>query len=124
MTALVAAFLSTQWFCTSPLALPIDPLMIPVSPVTLTLTAGDDGSFHAIGEMRADIDARPVRWSGSWSVFDAQLAMIGPWETELNTVEVRGFSNVVRADVLLMTLREGDHKGLSLRCLQHQERAE
>lgn len=122
MTPLVAAFLSTQWLCTSPLALPIDPLMVPISPISLTLTADGDGSFHATGEMRADITARPVRWTGNWSMIEAQLAMIGPWETELNTVEVRGFSSVMQADVLLMTLRQSDHKGLTLRCLQQKER--
>lgn len=121
MSAVLSAFLAASWLCISPLAVPANPALLPASPVTLALTAEADGAFSATGQSLFGSEPVPLEWQGNWSVHDAQLAMIGRWSLGHSTAEMRGFSSVMRADVLILGLRDDNGAGLTLRCLTQRE---
>lgn len=118
MSALISAFVAVAWMCTSPLTLPANPQIVPLSPVTLALTADKDGSFIATGTALSGDTPNAVTWTGRWSVIDADLALIGPWQEGSRITEMRSLSTVAKADVLILNLRETEHKGHTLRCLE------
>lgn len=121
MSALLAAFVTGAWMCTSPLTITADPLVPPLSPVTLTFSALADQTFAAQGQSLTATEQERVDWTGTWDVYDARLALIGAWQTDTGESEMRAFSSVFEADVLILNIRDEKGWGLPLRCLKQED---
>lgn len=115
MTDAASLFTALAWACTAPVAMPTDPVMTPLPPLTLFLYAGHKGVFEATGNSYENGATEPVTWSGTWIAYDEGLALVGPWSDADGTRVMQAHSSHLDEDELLLDLRQGT-SGLTLSC--------
>ncbi|MEL6452575.1 MAG: hypothetical protein AAFQ19_15060 [Pseudomonadota bacterium] len=123
MSALAAlALMATHWTCTSPLSLGPDADIL--TPVSFELTLAPDGRLHAVGVERIGRRAFDFRWSGRWTAHERQVVMIGAKtypDAARAQAELRGVSQRVEQDVLVLNLTEAGPWMTLIRCLPQRE---
>ncbi len=103
---------AAEWFCQTGLEQG-DP---PQSALAFRLVLGPDGGFQAEGRRHG----RGFGWSGHYTEYDAQLAMIGALQAGPTPVEARALSRRMQEDVLILSLHEAETH--MVRCLRHDLR--
>ena len=118
---------ASVWHCER--ALSPDDTVLGMSDTQFALNLMSDeetsGRFVAISHGSWD-GFRNWRWSGHWTDFDGQIAMIGQFaargrdpffdDAAKASLQTRGFSSVFQPDALVMTLRRGEDTAM-VRCL-------
>ena len=118
---MLASLAQNDWYCSSALMPGVDQ---PHSAVRVDFTLSDDGAFEAKGTIVPTGDTHQFGWSGSWTLIDGQLAMIG--QTRGRTFglarsgEMRAMANLTQADVILLNLSHDTSSGRALRCLTYK----
>ena len=120
--------LANPWSCDGALS-PSD-RVLGTSDTKFTLYFTDTGQFRATGHHPTD-SFRSWQWSGQWTTFDGEIAMIGAARTSYadpilvnpgsTTQEVRAFSTVFKDDVILMELKTPTYPDILVRCLSEHK---
>ncbi|WP_415919820.1 hypothetical protein [Tateyamaria sp. SN6-1] len=109
-----------QWYCSGGLVVGED---TPRPSVQIDFTLGADGAFDGTGTVRPLGQEHMFDWTGSWTMIDGQLAMIGTTRGRTFGLapagELRAIASVTQADVILLTLSSDAAPGRTIRCLPH-----
>ncbi|MCE8008516.1 hypothetical protein [Aestuariivita sp.] len=111
-----------EWFCQSALA--VAPDSAPISEFGLELTMDATGQFRAEGVQTSGPFEYPLVWTGTYTRFDDQLALIGPLQSDgwVQRFETRALTRHMQEDVMILTVSDTPADTVTLRCLRHDLR--
>jgi len=119
---ILAASLSTQpdWYCNAGLIPGQD---APHPALQINFALSEDTTFAALGTVHPLGQTHNFDWSGTWTLADGQLAMIGTTRGRTFGIapagELRAFAQLTQPDVMILTVSNDANPAHTLRCLTY-----